>query len=332
METYKLLILTDHKNHSSENSLYALARAMHAHPRSACVHVATRNLPENLDFFSGKTKQITATTVDENFQFNEQGSAFFTNQKSVSADDYDLIWLRMPPPLSESFLYFLEKKLPKPLIINSPKGILEAGSKEFLLNFKELCPPMKMCRSVEDIIQFKGQFPIVLKPLREYGGKGIVRIDGEKVWQGKTETDFDTFIQQIQSEKIEYLGVKFLKNVSKGDKRIVVVNGQILGASLRLPPQDSWLCNAAMGGSSNVTNVNYDEINIVQAIDKTLSKMGVAMYGVDTLVDDEGKRILSEINTTSIGGLPQIEAMTGKPVVEKAANLIWDYFLQYKFK
>jgi len=56
------------------------------------------------------------------------------------------------------------------------------------------------------------------------------------------------------------------------------------------------------------------------------------MYGVDTLVNDEGKRVLSEINTTSIGGLPQIEAMTGQPVVEKAAGLIWDYFLKYKFK
>jgi len=332
MQTYKLLILTDHKNHSSENSLYALARAMYAHPRSACVDVATRNSQENADFFSGKTKQITVSEVDENFQFDEQGKSFFTNQKNVSADGYDLIWLRMPPPLSESFLYFLEKKLPNPLIINSPKGILEAGSKEFLLNFKELCPPMKMCRSVEDIIQFKSQFPIVLKPLREYGGKGIVRIDGEKVWEGKTETDFDTFIQQIQLENIEYLGVKFLKNVSKGDKRIVVVNGQILGASLRLPAQGSWICNVAMGGNSNVTNVNYDEINIVQAIDKTLSQMGVAMYGVDTLVDDEGRRILSEINTTSIGGLPQIQTMTGQPVVEKATGLIWNYFLKYKFK
>jgi len=332
METYKLLILTDHKNHSSENSLYALARAMYAHPRSACVDVATRNLQENADFFSGKTKQITVNEVDENFQFDEQGSAFLTNQKNVSADDYDLIWLRMPPPLAESFLYFLEKKLPKPLIINSPKGILEAGSKEFLLNFKELCPPMKMCRSVEDIIQFKSQFPIVLKPLREYGGKGIVRIDGERVWQGRDEIDFDTFIQQIQLENIEYLGVKFLKNVSQGDKRIVVVNGQIMGASLRLPAQDSWLCNVALGGSSNVTKVNYDEIHIVQAIDKLLSGMGVAMYGVDTLVNDEGVRVLSEINTTSIGGLPQIQTMTGQPVVEKAAGLIWDYFLQYKFK
>lgn len=332
MQTYKLLILTDHKNHSSENSLYALARAMYAHPSSACVDVATRNLPENVDFFSEKTDEITVSKVDENFQFDAEGNVFLNNKKTVSANDYDLIWLRMPPPLSESFLSFLEKKLFKTFIINSPKGILEGGSKAFLMNFPKLCPPMKLCRSVEDIIQFKNQFPIVLKPLREYGGRGIVRIDGDKVWQGKTETDFDTFAQQLASQNVEYLGVKFLKNVSKGDKRIIVVNGQILGASLRLPAQDSWICNVSMGGSSNVTKVDFEEINIAQTINAILSKMGIVMYGIDTLVNDDGKRVLSEINTTSIGGLPQIEAMTGEPVVAKSADMIWDYFLKNKDK
>jgi len=332
MQTYKLLILTDHKNHSSENSLYALARAMYADPHSACVDVATRNLPENVNFFSEKTDEITVSKVDENFQFDAEGSRFLKDKKTVSAHDYDLIWLRMPPPLSESFLYFLEKKLFKSFIINSPKGILETGTKAFLMNFEKLCPPMKLCRRVEDIIQFKSQFPIVLKPLREYGGRGIVRIDGDKVWQGKIETSFDTFIQEIDPKNIEYLGVKFLENVSKGDKRIIVVNGQILGASLRLPAQDSWLCNVSMGGSSNVTKVDFDEINIAQTINPFLSKMGIVMYGIDTLVNDDGKRVLSEINTTSIGGLPQIEAMTGEPVVARAANLIWDYFLKNKDK
>ncbi len=332
MQTYKLLILTDHKNHSAENSLYALARAMYIHPRSACVDVGTRNLVENADFFSEKTTELTVSEIDNNFQFCESGSTFTDHQKKVSANDYDMIWLRMPPPLSKSFLYFLKDKLSKPLIINAPKGILEGGSKAFLLNFKKLCPPMQLCHSINDIIALKRQFPLVLKPLREYGGRGIVRIDGEKVWQGKKEINFDTFIRQSQQENIEYLAVKFLKNVSKGDKRIIVVNGEILGASLRMPARDSWLCNISMGGSSSIAQVNYDEIQIVETVNPVLSEMGVVMYGIDTLVDDEGKRVLSEINTTSIGGLPQIGMMTGRPVVEKATDLIWDYFLTYKFK
>ena len=114
--------------------------------------------------------------------------------------------------------------------------------------------------------------------------------------------------------------MKYLKNVKQGDKRIVVVNGEILGASLRLPAENSWLCNVAMGGSSNVAQVEKEEEEIIQLINPTLSDKGIVMYGVDTLVSDDGKRVLSEINTTSIGGLPQIAAMNNLPLVEQAID------------
>ncbi len=184
---------------------------------------------------------------------------------------------------------------------------------------------MRICTSLENITAFKEQFPIVLKPFREYGGKGIVRIDGNKVWDGKTQLTFEDFKSKLESQPIEYLAVKFLKNVTKGDKRIVAVNGKIMGASLRLPPENSWLCNVAMGGSSNLTEVDDDEIEIIKTLNPVLSKMGIVMYGVDTLVGDHGKRVLSEINTTSIGGLPQIAKLTGKPLVKEATDLIWNY-------
>jgi glutathione synthase len=122
--------------------------------------------------------------------------------------------------------------------------------------------------------------------------------------------------------------VKFLKNVSQGDKRIVVVNGRIMGASLRLPPTDSWLCNVAKGGSSNFAKADSDEIDMIDKINPKLAEMGIIMYGVDTLVDDDGNRVLSELNTTSIGGLPQIAKLMGKPLVKEAADLIWNYIIE----
>ena len=76
------------------------------------------------------------------------------------------------------------------------------------MNFSDWCPTMKVCRSVEDILAFKNQFPIVLKPFREYGGKGIVKIDGEQVWEGNTELSLDAFMRKIEADKVEYLGVK----------------------------------------------------------------------------------------------------------------------------
>jgi len=326
MQKYKMLVLTDHRNHSAENSLYELVRTMSRHQRCAQIDVATRGYKVNDLFFKNHGfKTLFVTKADDSFAYHKDGKSFKKNLRKDSLGNYDVVWLRMPPPLSEDFLHYLAKTFPNVLIINDPSGIYKTGTKAFLMNFQELCPPMRLCQSVEDIIQFKNRFPIVLKPFREYGGKRIVRIDGDRVWEGKEECSFDTFIEKINTSEIAYLGVKFLKNVKNGDKRIVVVNGKIMGASLRLPAKDSWICNVAMGGSSNQTIVTEDEIKVVQRINPTLSKLGIVMYGVDTLEDDDGKRILSEINTTSIGGLPQIEKLSGRPVVQEAVNLIWNY-------
>ena len=234
----------------------------------------------------------------------------------------------MPPPLSPEFLGYLKRELSDQLFINDPAGIFTTGSKEFLMNFPSLCPPMKICRSLEDIAAFKNQFPIVLKPFREYGGKGIVKIDGNRVWEGKTEMGFGRFAEKIKQADMEYLGVKYLKNVGQGDKRIIVAKGKIMGASLRLPPVGSWICNVAMGGKGQLAAVDEDEIKIVKRINPALMEMGIVMYGMDTLVGDDGKRVLSEINTTSIGGLPQIAQQVGRPLVKEAADLIWQYITE----
>jgi len=329
MQTYKVLILTDHSGHSSENSLYALAHSMRTHDRVQQLDIATRaNLLNNFFFKDLSSKELHVSKVDEYFSFHSDGIYYKKNIRNESLRTYDVIWLRMPPPLSGAFLAFLQYHFPNILFINNPEGIFEAGSKAFLMNFKDVCPPMKLCHSLEDIIDFKKQFPIVLKPFREYGGKGIVKIDGDRVWQGKKETNFKSFIQNINKESIEYLGVKYLKKVSEGDKRIIVVNGEILGASLRLPAVDSWLCNVAAGGRSVSATVSPEEKAIVKRIHPTLSKMGIVMYGIDTLVGDDGKRVLSEINTTSIGGVPQLEKQSGKPVVKQTIDLIMKHIIE----
>lgn len=329
MRRFKLLVLTDHRNHSVENSLYALVQAMRNHPLCQQVDVATRVNELNYAFFiEHSSQEVWVNKVDQSFAFAADGAGFQKNLRRVSLEDYDTIWLRMPPPLSGDFLQFLEENFSNQLIINDPKGIQITGSKQFLLNFQEYCPPMTICRSIEDIIAFKEQFPIVLKPFQEYGGRGIVRIEGDQVWEGNDHSEFKDFIERVRAMDFEYLGVQFLKNVAQGDKRIVVVNGKVMGASLRLPAKDSWICNVAMGGSSNFAEADANEIEIIRRINPLLYKMGIVMYGVDTLVNDEGRRVLSEINTTSIGGLPQIARLTGQPLVEQAADLIIQYITE----
>lgn len=325
MNKCKVLILTDHNVHTEENSLYELARKLSMHDKTFSVDIASRAVSWNDGFFDKKIDSpIFATSVNSDFAFSRIKHPLDVEFKAVDESQYDLIWLRLPPPLDKGFLDYLSLRFQRHVIINSPYGIHHTGTKEFLLNFTSVCPPLKVCKDIDDIIEFKEEFPIVLKPFRAYGGAGIMRIDNDTVWSGNRKISFTEF--QNQYDGTEYLGVKFLKNVDKGDKRIVVVNGKILGASLRMPANGSWICNVAMGGSSNKTEITQEEYEIIEAINPRLKEMGIVMYGVDTLVDDNGKRVLSELNTTSIGGLPQIAEMNQEPLVEKAIDLIWDYY------
>ena len=329
MQKFKVLVLTDHTNHSAENSLYAMLHTMRNHPRCAKIDIATRANPLN-DFFFKKfiVKGLFVNPVDEGFAFSPDGNSFQRRLRRETLYAYDVVWLRLPPPLSKPFLIFLKHKFPNVIFINDPDGVYQTGSKEFLMNFSEVCPPMRLCYLKEDILEFASRHPIVLKPLREYGGKGIVKIEGDKVWEGKIEYTLTRFLNKIRNTEFEYLAVKFLKNVSEGDKRIVVVNGKIIGSSLRLPAKDSWLCNVAAGGNSVAAIADEDEIKIIERINPLLSKLGIVMYGVDTLVNDEGKRVLSEINTTSIGGIPQMERQQNKPLVKSTTDQIWNYIVE----
>lgn len=323
----KVLILTDHTNHSSENSLYPLATEMLTHPNTDCVDVVSRGNGINQGFFFFQPDaNLWATRISKAFNFKKQGHPLSVDYQKIDIKEYDLVWLRMPPPLSQAFLKFVQSYFKHALIINDPKHIRQTGSKEFLLNFQSLCPPLKMCYSLDDINEFRKRYPVVLKPLNDYGGRGILKIEKDTVSEGKKQMSFEDFSERYLKAPVDYLGVKYLKNVHQGDKRIVVVHGEILGASLRLPAQNSWLCNVSMGGTSNICDIEPEEVEIINQVDPILSKHGIVMYGVDTLVDDDGKRVLSEINTTSIGGLPQMAAMKKEPLVEKAIDLIWNYF------
>ena len=323
---FKILILTDHSGHSSENSLYPLAADMLAHKEVEAVDVASRANSNNVSFFNmAFDSQLSVTRVNSDFSYAVENHPLDNNHLLVDKNDYNFIWLRLPPPLPEKFLQFIELFFADKVILNNPKGIFKTGSKEFLLNFRDVCPPIKLCHSIQDIVTFSESFPIVLKPLREYGGSGIIKIDGENSSMGNEEVSTIEILDLLNQQKVHFLAMKYLKNVSMGDKRIIVVNGKIMGASLRTPKPGSWICNVSMGGKSNLAEVEPEEIEIVKKINPLLSENGIVMYGVDTLMDDHGKRVLSEINTASIGGLPQIAKLSDKPLVEEAIELILSF-------
>ena len=328
MKKYRILCLTDHKSHSKENSLYAIVSKLSQNSRCEEIVVASRSNEKNNTFFlDHKFDSLFATKVDDQFDFESGNEKLMSVNSRILVDDFDIIFLRLPRPVTDDFLYSLESTFPNKLFINKPSGIVRCSNKSVLLNFQNVCPPIKLCTSVDEIIEFSKLQDIVLKPLKEYGGKGLVRIMNGVLNDGKEDHDIYEYLEKIKtiitSEGL--MAMKYLTNVKLGDKRLLVVGGEVLAASLRMPAKGSWLCNVSMGGLAQIAVADEDELDIVRVIDPFLSKNGIFIYGVDTLVDDSGKRTLSEINALSIGGFMQAEEQTGKPILQISTNKIFNY-------
>lgn len=326
---YRILILTDHSIHSPVESIYSIARGLFQHEQCAHVHAVTRASEGSLEFFQNpRDIPLQAVAVSDSFQYSPSGRTWNQNTFQVSPQDYDVYFLRLPRSNSMHFFEKIGDLISPQKIINQPIGIIETGSKEYLLEVSQLCPPIRLCRSLEDIKQFAARFPIVVKPLNNSGGKGIIRIEGSHVWNGMEECSFPEILPLLE-EGLQggYLAMKYLKNVTQGDKRVIVVNGEIVAAALRIPAADSWLCNVSQGASSNSAEVAPEEIEMAEVLSPRLLKKGVVLYGFDTLTDDTGKRVLSEINTSCVNGIFPADLHSGKPVVKRTVQLFWEYIL-----
>lgn len=328
MKMYRILALTDHGGHSDQNSIYALLESMLQHEQCASMLVASRGLDINYGFFEGHQRNsLFGSTVGGDFSFTLDGQYFQKGLKKINPKEIDLVFMRLPRPISDDFLLWVEEVFGHAVIVNRPKGIIETSSKAFLLQFPGLSPSMRLVHSVAEVEAYAAEQDIVLKPLREYGGKGLLKIAGGKVDDGTQLYGIADYLPTIEDELQQngYLAMKYLKNVTKGDKRILVVGGEVMAASLRLPADGSWLCNVAQGGTSVAAEPDADELAIVKAITPMLTDRGILIYGLDTLADDDGTRILSEVNTLSIGGFPQAEQQTGRPIIKNTINKIFEY-------
>jgi glutathione synthase len=321
-----MLVVTDHSTHTDTNSVYQLSRALLHDPRCGTVWVCSKGNEQNAAFFEGLPgAEIYAPEVTDLFAFEASGSYFYQATMPLERQHIDVILVRMPQPVDAAFLFSLESIVPPHHIINSPGGIVETATKAFLMEVSYLCPEPLICHTMQEALKLSQQKEIVLKPMLSYGGRGIVRLSTEHCWNENERMPLDQLSSFLSEDHFPMLAMKFLKNVTQGDKRTIVVNSQIVGSALRLPAAGSWMCNVAQGGSAVLAEADEDEHIIKDILTPILFRKGVVMFGFDTLVDDDGRRVLSEINSLSIGGLMPLQEMSGKPVLKRVAELLWDY-------
>ncbi len=333
----RLLVLTDHRGHTVNNSVYGLVREMLADGRATEIRVASRGTVANRDFFEttviqeGDNERVAQTHVyavlaQPDFAFaSGPDSAFAKTLLPTPIDWPDVIWLRVPHPVPPHWGGFLRSVFGNRPIFNRPDGVELTTDKSWLLQVPELCAPIALCETPEQIAAFAKTRDAVLKPLRGYGGQGIARIlDGEVTLDGET-SPLKTWLATPIARR-RYLAMQYLPRVTEGDKRIVVVGDAIIGAVLRVPREGQWLANVSQGAIAEACDVSFAERRIVDTLSAKLTPLGVVMFGVDTIVGPDGERLLSEVNTMSVGGLLDLAPTNGETAVARAARLLLDTF------
>lgn len=324
----KILVLTDHNTHGVDESIYPLLVEMNNLAKFD-LFVASRGDTRNKSFFVDFSDDgLFAKKVDCDFSYSGDGS-WFDTAKPTLANDYEGVFLRLDRPLTDEQLRKIAIKWRNKKIINDPEGIIKTGSKRFLTEFPDLCPDVEVVSSVSEVLARIKQQDVVLKPVCGYSGNGIVRVSEKGISSGSefiAHSPNYIELDDIMNNEEEYIAVNFLERVNEGDKRVVMIGKEVIGATLRLPANGSWMCNTSQGGTASFASVSAEEKAIAERIAPEMIQNGVLVYGFDTLMGAEGKRVLSEINTLNVGGFKQAEEYSGNPVVKAAATELTNAF------
>ncbi|MDZ4760968.1 MAG: glutathione synthase [Alphaproteobacteria bacterium] len=228
-------------------------------------------------------------------------------------DDVDVVLMRQDPPFHMGYItacHLLELVAPETLVVNDPAGVRSSPEKILPLMFPELQPPTLISRDIAAIRAFReahGQ--IVMKPLYGHGGAGVVRLKAD-------DGNFEALVEMFQLMGPEpFIAQAFLPAVSQGDKRILLVEGEPVGAINRRPPEGAIRSNLVVGGTAEATDLTTRDREICAALAPELRARGLMFVGIDVI-----GTYMTEINVTSPTGARAVKALAGVDAVA----LMWD--------
>jgi len=228
--------------------------------------------------------------------------------------DIDVVLMRQDPPFHMGYItatHMLERIAGETLVVNDPVSVRNAPEKVMVLDYRRFMPPTLVTRSVDEVRRFMAEHgAVVVKPIHGNGGKAIFRVpaDGDNL-----PALFEVFNQTWPEP---HMVQPFLPEVAEGDKRIVLVDGEVAGAINRIPGEGEFRSNLAMGGSAEATGLTQREQEICEAMGPELKRLGLTFVGIDVI----GGKWLTEINVTSPTGIVAISEFDGTDV----AGMIWD--------
>ena len=227
--------------------------------------------------------------------------------------DTDVVLMRQDPPFDMAYItatHLLERIAGDSLVVNDPFHVRNAPEKLFVTQFKEFMPPTLVTSDREEIRRFRIDYgEIVLKPLYGNGGAGVFRVkpDDENL------TALLEVFTQLYREPI--VVQRYVPEVRNGDKRIILVDGDCVGAINRIPATGEARSNLHVGGRPEATTLSDRERLICEALGPELRNRGLIFAGIDVIGG-----YLTEINVTSPTGIQEVKRLGGPNI----AKLIWD--------
>ncbi len=226
-------------------------------------------------------------------------------EEVVELSEFDVVWLRQDPPFDMHYItttFILDTLKPQTLVVNDPFWVRNLPEKLLVLNFPKLIPPTSITRNIDVLKAFKEKYgDIIVKPLYGNGGTGVLRLNLD-------DQNLESIVEMYTNFSREPLvAQQFLPQVTRGDKRIILVDGYPVGAINRVPMH--------VGGTATKIGLSERDIEICNTIGPTLREKGQIFVGIDVIGD-----FLTEINVTSPTGLHELERFDGI----NAASIIWN--------
>ena len=257
----------------------------------------------------------TVTARIEKLSVQDVEGDYYELGEAVPTDlsELDVVLMRQDPPFDMSYItytHMLERIHPKTLVVNDPAAVRNAPEKILVTEFPELMPETLITRDFQAIRDFRNEFgDIIIKPLYGNGGAGVFRL-------GEGDQNLSSLLEMFDGIYREPLiAQRYLKDVRKGDKRIILVDGEPVGAINRVPAEGDARSNMHVGGRAEHAELTPREREICEKIAPVMKSHGFIFVGIDVIGD-----FITEINVTSPTGIREIKRFSGTDI----AALVWD--------
>ncbi|MEO9969211.1 MAG: glutathione synthase [Hyphomonadaceae bacterium] len=229
------------------------------------------------------------------------------------ASDIDVVLMRQDPPFDMSYItacHLLELISDETLVLNDPKYVRGSPEKLFPMLFADLMPPTLVSRDAQAIAAFRAEHKdIILKPLYGNGGAGVFRVKAD-------DSNYASLMEMFMERSREpIIAQAFLPDVKFGDRRVIIIDGEAVGAINRVPLEGETRSNMHVGGVAKPVELNEHDIRISEAIGPELKRRGQVLVGIDVIGDR-----LTEVNVTSPTGVQELKRFSGVD----ASALFWD--------